>query len=178
VLYNGVDTTDYKPNAGATVPWIDPHEIAFLYAGTFGYQHRWEVILDAAELLRSRSDIVFLLVRDGPEKARLVEEAKTRKLTSIRFVERRPENEMPALFASSRATVIPLRKGELFKGTRPSKIFPALACGTPVIFSGEGESAQLLLDNQCGIVVPPENSAEFAAAVARLADHPGEADEL
>ena len=172
VLYNGVDTSDYKPRVDASVPWVEPHEIAFLYAGTFGYQHRWEVILEAAELTRSRPDIVFLMVGDGPEKTRLVEHARLRNLTNIRFVERRPVSEMPALFASCRATVVPMRKGELFKGTRPSKIFPALACGSPVIFSGEGETAQLLLENRCGIVVPPENSSAFAEAVVRLADHP------
>lgn len=175
VLYNGIDTSEYRPRADASVPWINQQEIAFLFAGTFGYQHRWEVLLDAAELLRSRADIVFLLVGDGPEKARLVEQARVRGLDNLRFVERRPANEMPALFAASRATVVPMRRGELFKGTRPSKIFPALACGSPVIFSGEGESAQLLLQNRCGIVVPPENAQEFADAVRRLADHPEEA---
>jgi glycosyltransferase involved in cell wall biosynthesis len=178
VLYNGVDTTAFTPRVTAAAPWVHPHELAFLYAGTFGYQHRWEVILEAAELLRSRPDIVFLMVGDGPEKARLVEQARVSHLDNIRFVERRPAAEMPALFASCRATVVPMRKGELFKGTRPSKIFPALACESPVIFSGEGESAQLLLQNRCGIVVPPENGPEFAAAVLRLADHPEEAREL
>jgi glycosyltransferase involved in cell wall biosynthesis len=178
LLYNGVDTSDFTPQASATVPWVHPHETAFLYAGTLGYAHCWDVILEAAEILRPRTDIVFLLVGDGPEKARLVEQSRIRKLDNIRFVERRPVIEMPALFASCRATVVPLRKGELFKGTRPSKIFPALACESAVIFSGEGESARLLLENRCGIVVPPENGTEFAAAVLRLADHPDEAHEL
>ena len=178
VLYNGVDTSDFKPGPVTRVPWIDPHEQAFLYAGTLGYAHCWDVILEAAELLRGRAQIVFLLVGDGPEKARLVEQSRLRKLDNIRFVERRPVSDMPALFTASLATVVPLRKGELFKGTRPSKIFPALACASPVIFSGEGEMAQLLLENQCGIVVPPEDSAAFAEAVERLADHPEEAREL
>ena len=178
MLYNGVDTSAYKPGIGTSVPWVSPHEVAFLFAGTFGYQHCWEVILDGAEILRLRPDIVFLLVGDGPEKARLVEQAQLRNLDNIRFVEWRPVSEMPALFAACRATIVPLRKGELLKGTRPSKIFPALACESPVIFSGEGESARLLLDNQCGIVVPPEDSSAFAEAVVRLADHPEEAREL
>jgi Glycosyltransferase len=178
MLYNGVDIAAFKPGIVASVPWVDPHEAAFLFAGTFGYQHCWDVILDAAESLRSRPDIVFLLVGDGPEKARLVEQARLRSLDNIRFVEWRPFQEMPALFAACRATVVPLRKGELLKGTRPSKIFPALACESPVILSGEGESARLLLDNRCGIVVPPEDSSAFAAAVVRLADHPEEAREL
>jgi colanic acid biosynthesis glycosyl transferase WcaI len=178
VLYNGVDTSDFRPRAGASVPWVDRNELAFLYAGTLGYAHCWDVIVEAAELLRTRRDIVFLLVGDGPEKARLVEQARLRNLDNIRFVERRPVSEMPVLFASCRATVVPLRKGELLKTTRPSKIYPALACESPVIFGGEGETAKLLLENRCGIVVPPENGREFAEAVVRLADNPGEAREL
>jgi colanic acid biosynthesis glycosyl transferase WcaI len=178
VLYNGVDTSEFRPRANASVPWVEPNEIPFLFAGTLGYAHCWDVILEAAELLRSRRDIVFLLVGDGPEKARLVEQARNQKLENIRFVERRPASEMPVLFAACRATVIPLRTGELLKTTRPSKIFPALACESPVIFSGEGETARLLLENRCGIVVPPENGREFAEAVVRLADHPEEAREL
>jgi glycosyltransferase involved in cell wall biosynthesis len=178
VLYNGVDTRDFRPRNAASVPWVDSHELAFLYAGTLGYAHCWDVILEAAELLRSRREIVFLLVGDGPEKARLVEQARLRNLENIRFVERRPVTEMPNLFASCRATVVPLRKGELFKGTRPSKIFPALACESPVIFGGEGETARILLENRCGVVVPPENGPEFAKAVVRLADDADEAREL
>jgi glycosyltransferase involved in cell wall biosynthesis len=178
VLYNGVDTSAFKPTDTASVPWIAHGEIAFLYAGTLGYAHCWDVILGAAELLRSRPDIVFLLVGDGPEKARMVEQSRLRNLNNIRFVDRQPVTEMPALFASSRAIVVPLRKGELFKGTRPSKIFPALACERPVILSGEGESAKLLLENRCGLVVPPESVPEFANAVLRLADHPEEARDL
>lgn len=178
VLYNGVDTADFKPDANASVPWVGPNEIAFLYAGTIGYAHCWDVILEAADALRSRPDIVFLLVGDGPEKARMIESATSGGLANIRFVDRQPVTSMPALFASCRATVVPLRKGELFKSTRPSKIFPALACERPVILSGEGESAQLLVEHGCGIVVPPEDGAAFAEAVRRLADHPEEARDM
>ncbi|MEA2656507.1 MAG: colanic acid biosynthesis glycosyl transferase WcaI, partial [Chloroflexota bacterium] len=169
---------DFKPDANASVPWVGPNEIAFLYAGTIGYAHCWDVILEAADALRSRPDIVFLLVGDGPEKARMIESATSGGLANIRFVDRQPVTAMPALFASCRATVVPLRKGELFKSTRPSKIFPALACERPVILSGEGESAQLLVEHRCGIVVPPEDGAGFAEAVRRLADHPEEAREM
>ncbi len=178
ILYNGVDTSEFRPRANASVPWVGPNEKAFLFAGTLGYAHCWDVILEAAELLRSRTDLVFLLVGDGPEKARLVEQSQIRNLENIRFVERRPVSEMPVLFASCRATVIPLRKGELLKTTRPSKVFPALACASPVIFGGEGETAQLLLENGCGIVVPPEDGPAFADAVTLLADRPEEAREL
>jgi glycosyltransferase involved in cell wall biosynthesis len=178
VLYNGVDTSDFKPDAGASVPWVKPNEIAFLYAGTLGYAHSWDLILEAARRLRARPEIVFLLVGDGPEKARMVEQATLQGLTNMRFVDRRPVTEMPALFAASRATIVPLRKGELFKSTRPSKIFPSLACERPVVLSGEGEAAELLVEHRCGIVVPPEDGPAFADAVERLADHSDEAAQM
>ena len=57
-----------------------------------------------------------------------------------------------------------------------SKIFPPLACGVPVIYAGVGESAEIILNNDCGIVVPPEDPASLADAVRRLVDAPGRRD--
>jgi glycosyltransferase involved in cell wall biosynthesis len=53
---------------------------------------------------------------------------------------------------------------------RPSKLFPALSCGVPVIFSGCGEAAKLIEDNECGIAVPPEDSTALAEAILKLAN--------
>jgi glycosyltransferase involved in cell wall biosynthesis len=55
---------------------------------------------------------------------------------------------------------------------RPSKLFPALSCGVPVIFSGCGEAAELIEHNECGLAVPPEDSAALAQAMMKLADDP------
>ena len=79
---------------------------------------------------------------------------------------------MPEIFSAARASIVPLRKLELFKGARPSKILPSLACETPVIYAGEGETAELIETNQCGLVVPPECPEKLAEAVVRLADDP------
>jgi glycosyltransferase involved in cell wall biosynthesis len=55
---------------------------------------------------------------------------------------------------------------------RPSKLFPALSCGVPVIFSGCGEAAELIEHSACGITVPPEDSAALAQAMMKLANDP------
>jgi colanic acid biosynthesis glycosyl transferase WcaI len=65
---------------------------------------------------------------------------------------------------------VPLLDRPLFSGARPSKIFPSLACATPVIYAGVGEAAELVESNGAGLVVPPERPADLAAAVGRLAD--------
>jgi colanic acid biosynthesis glycosyl transferase WcaI len=45
-----------------------------------------------------------------------------------------------------------------------------LASGRPVIATCQAGTELGAVVSQCGIVVPPENSAELAAAICRLAD--------
>lgn len=175
-LPNGVDTVVFRPGAGDGSGLLNPGEIGFVYAGTHGYGQGLDVILDAAELLHDLPKIVFLLVGDGPEKPRL--QKKGARLANVRFCDPRPASDMPALLAEARASIVPLRNVPLFRGARPSKIFPSLACGTPVIYSGAGEAATLIEGNHCGVVVPPEHPAELAAAVQRLASDRAVAEEM
>ena len=177
-LYNGVDTTEFHRIDDARVPWLEPGEKGFVFAGVFGHAQDLDTVLDAAKLLRDRRDIVFLLVGDGPTRDSVVSRATEAGLGNMRFVESQPVGAMPAIFSAARASLAPLRKTELFKASRPSKIFASMACETPVIFSGEGETARLLDEHRCGIVVPPESPEELAAAVLRLADDPAHARNL
>src|SRR5262249_21187308 len=168
-LPNGVDVHMFRPMKGQTSGLLQPGEIGFLYAGTHGYAQALDVILDAAEILRDRPEIVFLCVGDGPERARLRKAAQDRGLANVRFADARPISEMPVLFSEARAALALLRDRPIFRGARPARIFPALACATPVIFSGAGEAARLIAENGCGLVVPPECPKELSAAVRLMA---------
>jgi len=172
-LPNGVDTTTFCPQGDGAGGLLRPGEVGFLYAGTHGYAQGLDLILGAADLLRGRPEIVFLLVGEGPEKARLQDLARERGLTNVRFEDPRPSRDMPPVFTAARASIVPLLDRPLFRGARPSKIFPSLACCTPVIYSGVGEAADLVESSGAGLVVPPERPAELAAAVRHLADDPG-----
>lgn len=167
-LPNGVDTDLFRPCRDASSGLLRPGEVGFVFAGTHGYAQGLQVILEAAELVRELPEVVFLLVGDGPEKTSLREAARDRGLQNVRFADPRPASAMPPVFSEARASIVPLLNRPLFRGARPSKIFPSLACGTPVIYSGEGEAADLIEDGGVGLVVPPERPAELAAAVRRL----------
>jgi colanic acid biosynthesis glycosyl transferase WcaI len=177
-LPNGVDVDVFRPMDGKRSGLLSSGEIGFLYAGTHGYAQAVDVILDAAELLRDRPEVVFLCVGDGPEKARLRQAAEDRGLANVRFTDARPVSEMPVLFSEARAAVASLRDRPIFHSARPARIFPALACGTPVIFSGVGEAVRLIEQNGCGLVVAPEHPNELAAAVRQLAGDKSLAERL
>lgn len=169
---NGVDldvfspASDVKPTNGVA---------RFVYAGTHGQAQGLDVIVEAARLLRDRSDIEFVFVGDGPDKSRVRALADSYRLSNVAFEDPRPVVQMPDLFRSARASLVPLRNIPLFEGARPSKILPSIACGTPVIYGGYGEGASLVAGNGCGVAVPPEDPSALAAAVRTLADDPAAA---
>ena len=141
---------------------------AFMFAGTHGYAQGLDVIADAARTLVQRKDIAFIFLGDGPDKDRV--KGLASDLTNVRFLDPVPVSSMPEYFSACRASIVPLRKLDLFKAARPSKILPSLACETAVIYAGEGETAELIRVRECGISVPPECPHKLADAVVRLAD--------
>jgi colanic acid biosynthesis glycosyl transferase WcaI len=177
-LPNGVDVSMFRPLGSQRSGLLRRDEIGFLYAGTHGYTQSLDVILDAAELVHDLPQVVFLFVGDGPEKRRLRQAADDRGLANVRFADERPLNEMPVVFSEARAAIAMFRDRPVFSGTRPAKMFPALACGTPVIFAGQGEAADLITENSCGLAIPPEHPDDLAGAVRRLSSDAVLAEEM
>ena len=80
-----------------------------------------------------------------------------------------PYEEMDQLYSIAYASIATLRNIEVAKGMRLSKVFPSLSCGVPVIYSGFGEAAEMLIANECGLVVEPEKAELLAQAISTLA---------
>lgn len=146
-------------------------EKVLTYVGTHADYQGLDVILDAAKLLRYRSDIVFLMVGKGPERTRLVERAKSEGIHNVVFKDS-PFDERSSLMSISYGAIATLRDIPAAQKMRLSKIFPPLACGVPVIYAGVGESADIIRNNDCGLVALPENPTSLADAVLCLIDDP------
>ncbi len=177
-LPNGVDlehlrpmpyNNDYAERMGVTGKKV------LTYAGTHADYQGLDVILDAAKLLRDRSDIIFLMVGKGPERQRLIDRARTEGISNVLFKDS-PFEDGSLLMSISFGFIVVLRNIPAAQKMRLSKTFPPLACGVPVIYAGVGESAEIIRNNGCGIVVVPENPALLAEAVVSLVDAPEKRD--
>lgn len=175
VVRNGVMADSLIAKAGDAELFRREHglEGRFIatYLGTHGMAHNLDSVLDAAALLRDRTDIAFVLVGDGAEKDRLLQRKEELGLTNVVMLAQQPREAIPAIWAASDASLITLRRSETFQKVLPSKIFEALATGTPVILAVEGEARALLEQAEAGEAVPPEDPAALADAVQRLADN-------
>lgn len=140
----------------------------FTYAGTHAPYHGLEIVIDAAERLRDRDDITFLMVGNGPIRSELEQLTRERNLTNVLFRES-PFSEMARLMSFTRASIATVSNIPAAQKMRLSKVVPPLSCGVPVLYVGQGESARILEQNRCGLAVD-RSADEVANAVRTLAD--------
>ena len=181
VIRNGVDEDFcFDPDSDAArqaryklrKEWGLRDEFVLLYAGTLGMAHGLETVLQAAERLRGHTDIVFLLMGAGAERAPLCQLIGDMRLSNVRVLEKQPRERVPDFLAAADACLVPLRNKEVFKTAIPSKMFEAMAAGKPPILGVEGEAKEILLDSQAGLAVQPEDPEAMAAAILRLQKEP------
>ncbi|URW74453.1 glycosyltransferase family 4 protein [Sphingomonas donggukensis] len=175
VIKNGVDLTHFRPATGdAVAAFRAAHgltgKFVASYVGTHGMAHGLDTILDAAEVLRDRADIAFLLVGAGAEKARLEAERDRRGLTNVVMLGQQPKAAMPTVWSATDAALVVLRDFDTFRSVIPSKMFEAMALAKPIVLGVAGEAAALLAAGDAGIAIPPEDSAALADAVRTLSD--------
>lgn len=172
VIPNFADTDFIKPmarhNAFSAAQGLDDRFVV-LFAGNVGLSQGLEHVLAAADLLRTRPEILFLIVGGGAAKPGLVDRTGRLGLENVRFLPFQPYRDLPAMYASSDAGLVPLRRG-FTEESVPSKVLSILAAARPMIAAvDEGsETWRLARDAGCGLAVPPEDPRALAEAVLKL----------
>lgn len=139
-----------------------------MYAGNMGLLQGLETVIRCAAMLRAEAGIVFILVGDGVERARLRLLAQELVLPNVVFVDRQPFSAMPALFASADALLVHLKHSTLSNLVIPGKTVAYLAAGCPIVMACNGAAADLVRQAKAGIVIPPEEPEAMAEAVLSL----------
>jgi glycosyltransferase involved in cell wall biosynthesis len=139
-----------------------------MFAGNLGTVQGLDTVLDAARLLRSEA-VLFALVGDGSDKARLLERVRVEGLSDcVHFLGSHEPGEMPGFYAAADALLVHLKSCELDRFVIPAKLLSYMAAGRPIVAAAGGSSARIVSDAGGGPVVLPERPAELAGAVRAL----------
>jgi glycosyltransferase involved in cell wall biosynthesis len=145
-------------------------KVAIIYVGAHGIANHLIQVIETAERLKDREEVVFLLIGNGAQKPMLIEETEKRGLKNVLFFDSVPKSEVFKFILASDFGATVLKKVDTFKTIYSNKTFDYMACQRPVLMVVDGVSRKLIEDAQCGLYIEPENIEEFEGAVREVLD--------
>jgi glycosyltransferase involved in cell wall biosynthesis len=162
------DIFNSKPSKAPEVP-IKTNSFNIVFAGNIGESQDMPAILDAAQILKSNSNIRWLIIGNGSKYKWLQAEVTRRNLESqILTLGRYPIERMPSFYAHADALLVTLKKEPVFSLTIPAKLQSYLMAGIPVLGMLDGEGAKLINDAKAGISSPASDPEALASSVLQM----------
>ncbi len=165
VVPNGYDPTEFANHARFARP--RPYVLG---VGRLAPEKGFDVLVEAFARLE-RTDHDLLLAGDGSARPALEELACTRRVAErVRFLGTTDRPTTVALLRSAAVVACPFRVEGL-----PLVCVEALAAGSPVVASAINGIPEIVRDGETGLLVPPDDPAALAAALARVLHDPADA---
>jgi len=140
-----------------------------LYAGNMGEKQGLESLLDSARQLRGEASIRFVLCGEGAARKRLI--LKYGDLPNVIWLPLQPLGRLNELLNLADIHLLP-QLADVADFVMPSKLTGMLASGRPVIAACRSGTEIDAVVSQCGMVVPPQDTAALGAAICKLVDDP------
>jgi glycosyltransferase involved in cell wall biosynthesis len=120
----------------------------------------------AATFLRDLDDLAIMIIGTGARHAELVSLAELLEVDQVRFLYYQPREVLSLSLSAADVHVVGLAPG-LAGYVVPSRLYGILAVSRPVIVAADAESetAQVVQQVGCGIVVPPGRPELLARAI-------------
>ena len=167
-IFGKDDITPWRPDGVADT------DLMAVFTGTHGLANGLDAVLNAANVLQSngRKDIKIVLVGDGKLKPALLEKAIRDNLKNVIFHEPVAKDRLSQLMKGADLGLQCLANVPAFYyGTSPNKFFDYISAGLPVLNNYPGWLAEIITQNDCGFVIPPEDANAFASALEDAADN-------
>lgn len=175
VIFNGAD--DYQKSNRKDDGQLDKlgleGKFVVSYIGTHGLAHGLDKVIEAAELLQSHQDIIFLLIGSGANKKKLNETIRLKKIKNVISLDNQPKENLPQYWEKSKIALVSLINQDLFKTVIPSKIFEAASYNVPILAAiPKGEATKIIESYKSGVIVQPENPYKLAQKIIELKQNP------
>ena len=167
VIYDGVDVDRFQPDQAAGLAFRARHGLGdrpfLLAAGALEWEKRYEWMLAALAQLGPSAPL--LVIRGSGSLAPAIAAQAERLRLEVRLLGVLDQAELAAAYNAATCFVHACHV-ETFGLT----VAEAMACGRPVVTVRSGALPEVV--GEAGLLVPPDDPAGFAGAVADLLAHP------
>ena len=169
VIPNWIDTTRLGPLDKSnhwSRSWGVDKKFVVMHSGNVGHAQDLDSLIRAGTFLRDLDDLRIMIIGMGARHAELVALAELHEVDQVQFLYYQSREVLPQSLSAADVHVVGLAAG-LAGYVVPSRLYGILAVGKPVIVAAdpESETAQLVTEVGCGIVVAPGRPELLARAI-------------
>jgi len=126
-----------------------------VHAGNLGFYGAWQTLISAVRLLEHEG-VGLVFIGEGAMKSQV--EAMAAGCRAVRFLSFRPASEIPLVLSSGDMHVVTVKRG-LEGVVVPSKLYPTLAAGRPVmgVAPEECDVVRIIRRSGCGLAANPDD---------------------
>jgi colanic acid biosynthesis glycosyl transferase WcaI len=176
---NWADTSYFFPltdTEALKVKWgYKPDDLVILYSGAIGEKQGLENVIFAAELLKDKQNIKFIICGSGPYKQILIDLAHEKELGNIDFLPVQEKDNFNEFLNMADLHLV-LQKANASDLVMPSKLTTILAVGgTCVITCLPGTSLHNVVSkHNVGYIIDPENYHLLAQVIKEIQLNPND----
>lgn len=157
--------------AGADIDGIAPksdyslkQHVDLLFVGRLVKQKGLDVLFEALGKLGPDQDWRLTLVGDGPERAALTSQAERLNISQrITFKAWTDKSMLPGIYRGADIFVLPSRDEGM-----ANVLLEAMAAGLPIVGTDIAGTAEVMIHEKTGVLVPAENAGALANALTTL----------
>jgi len=182
VLHNWVEVGPYEQPIGEgrfrNQLGLEGKFILF-FGGVIGPSQGLDLVIETAERLRHKDNLIFLLVGDGTDKKRLLEKARLRNLKNVVFHPFVSPDEFKKVLKEMDAGIVcltPKNKTPVV----PGKIHAYMAAGLPVVafLNRESDGHDIIRESGCGYSGISDSADNAAALIEQVYRDRGRLQEM
>jgi len=173
---NSVDVREFKPmpkDLGLMNKYDIPHDKPIVFfVGNLAPWIGIKYLIEAAPYILKKHDAHFVIVGDGIELSKLKKRSKELKIDkNITFTGVVPYSILPKLMNLADVCVSTFPKPETVgrtQATTPHNCMEYMACAKAVVSTDARGFKEFIMDQETGLLVPPEDPAAMAEGVIKL----------
>ncbi|MBP7227188.1 MAG: glycosyltransferase family 4 protein [Aliarcobacter sp.] len=162
-IFYAPNWADYLDKDLERIRFSHDDKIHFTFAGNIGSVQNLENIIESFGKIDDKylEKAQLNIIGDGSHLEKLQNIVKENSFKNIIFWGRKPRGEIYKYLSASNFLIVSLIDKEIFSLTVPAKTQTYIATGKPIIAIIKGEAADIIRENQLGLVCHPDSLEEI-----------------
>ncbi|QWX84794.1 glycosyltransferase family 4 protein [Cellulophaga sp. HaHaR_3_176] len=143
-----------------------------VYFGAMGLANAMDYIIDAAVLLKDRTDIEFIFMGAGAMEPLIKKRCEDEGLDFMHFYGKVPMKKLSEIVNLSDVSLVTFSDLPILATNSPNKLFDTLSAGKPIIVNSAGWTKDMVEDHNCGAYVDVKIPKQLADKIIEFKNNP------